>query len=173
MPKLAHIKLSPPRMSTASHTLVSNQTEYNPVIIYPEHQTSTFNIVFDIMTFQSVLNAMAHCNKCGIGKLNISPPRLNKRTASKLLLECNNCDTSTKSLSSGGDFCEKLELGSSKIAYEDRPDIFIWAGHATNGSGLIKVALHHAFPNILGRSALVTLIWFRLTFSQQQIKVCS
>ena len=121
------------------------------IVLDPEPQTSTSNIVFDIVRLQTVLNSMANCSKCRIGKLQITAHSLNKGSASKLFLKCNSCDSSTKFMSSGPRYSrEKIQIGSIMIS--TRSDLIYSAvlGARIIGVGWAKLHLYHGFLNIPG-----------------------
>ena len=72
------------------------------------------------------------------------------RTASKLLLKCNNCDSFTNFLSSGGDFRGKLHVGSSMIPKWTDLMYYSVLGARLMRVGWAKLHLYHAFLNIPG-----------------------
>ena len=148
--KLAIGKVPRSSKSISSLPLLSSQTESTPVVVDPQPETATSNILFNIGTLQSVLNAMAICGKCAMGKLKISSPGLTEGSASFLSMKCNNCDSSEKFWSSGSRLRERLTVGDRIIT--KRSDLIYSSVLSARlmGVGWAKLHLYHAFLNIPG-----------------------
>ena len=120
------------------------------LLVDVQPDASCSNIVLNISTLQSVLNAMAICSKCASGKLKITAQGMIEGSASYVSMACNNCDFTNKFWSSGSRFRERLTVGDSSIT--KRSDLIYSSVLAPRimGVGWDKLHLYHSFLNIPG-----------------------
>ena len=114
------------------------------------------NILLNLNTLRGVLDSMAHCSRCGEGKLQLLPIEVFSGSATYFVLKCSNCDSKRKFWSVSGRFHSKLNLQHESIPKRnDTVYASVLAGRLI-GVGWQRLSLYHSFLNIPGPMASKT-----------------
>ena len=111
---------------------------------------SDTNILMNLETIQTILNSMARCAHCEIGKLGVNVRGISHGSSSFISITCNNC-VKVNSCWSSGNRCRGIATVGDRTIKVRSPLInsSVLAGRIM-GIGWAKLHLYHSFLNIPG-----------------------